>query len=137
MVAGHRVRADVKCCAEDTQGWVVNATDLQRYKRLLLAKLDELSAAHADASPLAPGAGGPMGDLVDQANADAEADLHIRLHQSDAHLLRAIEDALARITEDRFGVCEMCNSPISKARLEAVPWTRLCRDCKEREQSAA
>jgi len=115
----------------------MNATDLQRYKRLLLAKVDELSAKHADASPLAPGAGGPMGDLVDQANADAEADLHIRLHQSDAHLLRAIEDALARITQDRFGVCEMCSAPISKARLEAVPWTRVCRDCKEREQSAA
>lgn len=114
----------------------MNSADVQRYKRLLLAKVDELSAKHTDASPLAPGAGGPMGDLVDQANADAEADLHIRLHQSDAHLLRAIED-LARITQDRFGVCEMCSSPISKARLEAVPWTRLCRDCKEREQSAA
>jgi len=78
-----------------------------------------------------------MGDLADQANADAEADLHIRLYQSDAHLLRAIEDALARITRDRFGVCEMCGAHISKARLEAVPWTRLYRDCKEREQSAA
>jgi DnaK suppressor protein len=49
----------------------------------------------------------------------------------------AIEDALARITRDRFGVCETCGSPISKARLEAVPWTRLSRDCKELEQSAA
>ena len=78
-----------------------------------------------------------MGDVADQANADAEAALHIRLHRSDSHLLRAIEDALARITQDRFGVCETCGSPISKARLEAVPWTRLCRDCKEREQSAA
>jgi RNA polymerase-binding transcription factor DksA len=71
---------------------------------LLLAKLDELSARHA--SP-APGAGDPQGDFVDQANADAEAALHIRLHQSDAHLLRAIEYALARITQDRFGVCEI------------------------------
>jgi RNA polymerase-binding transcription factor DksA len=53
-------------------------------------------------------------------NADAEADLHIRLHENDAHLLRAIEEALARIAQDRFGVCEMCGSPISKARLEAV-----------------
>jgi len=113
----------------------VDTRDVQRYKRLLLAKLDELSAAHADATTL--GAGGPMGDLADQANADAEADLHIRLHRSDAHLLRAIEDALTRIARDRFGVCEVCSSPISKARLEAVPWTRLCRDCKEREQSAA
>jgi DnaK suppressor protein len=115
----------------------MNTSDLQRYKRLLLAKLDELSAKHAVAVSPAPGAGDPQGDLVDQANADAEADLHIRLHQSDAHLLRAIEEALARITRDRFGICEKCSSPISKARLEAVPWTRLCRDCKEREQSAA
>ena len=115
----------------------MNATDQQRYKRLLLAKLEELSVTQADASPLALGAGGQVGDVADQANADAEADLHIRLHQSDVHLLRAIEDALARITQDRFGVCETCSAPISKARLEAVPWTRLCRDCKEREQSAA
>ena len=115
----------------------MNATDLQRYKRLLLAKLDELSIKRPAADSLAPGAGDLQGDVIDHANADAEADLHIRLHQSDAHLLRAIEDALARITQDRFGVCETCSSPISKARLEAVPWTRVCRDCKEREQSAA
>jgi len=62
--------------------------------------------------------------------------LHIRLHQSDARLLRAIEDALAGITQDRFAICEVCSSPASKARLGALPWTRLCRDCKEREQSA-
>jgi DnaK suppressor protein len=113
----------------------MNVTDLQRYKRLLLAKLDELSINRPAAS-LARGAGDLQGDVIDHANADAEADLHIRLHQSDAHLLRAIEDALTRIAHDRFGVCETCGSPISKARLEAVPWTRLCRDCKEREQSA-
>jgi DnaK suppressor protein len=76
-----------------------------------------------------------MGDRADQANADAEAEMHIRLHQTDARLLWAIEDALARISQDRFGVCEVCKLPISKARLEAVPWTRLCRDCKEHEQA--
>jgi RNA polymerase-binding transcription factor len=110
--------------------------DLQRYKRLLLAKVDELSRTQSVAASPAPGAGDPQGDVVDQANADAEAELHIRLHQSDADVLRAIEDALARITQDRFGVCEVCSSPISKSRLEALPWARLCRDCKERDPSA-
>ena len=57
----------------------MNAKDVQRYKRLLLAKLGELSAMHADAAPRALGAGGPMGDLADEANAEAEAELHIRL----------------------------------------------------------
>ena len=102
-----------------------------------LAKLDELSVKRPAAASLAPGAGDLQGDVIDHANADAEADLHIRLHQGNAHLARAIEDALVRITQDRFGVCQTCGSSISKARLEAVPWTRLCRDCKEREQSAA
>jgi DnaK suppressor protein len=109
--------------------------DLQRYKQLLLAKLGELSARPADAAFRTPGAGGLMGDFADQANADADAALHIQMHRSDAHLLRAIEDALARIGQDRFGACEVCKLPISKPRLEAVPWTRLCRDCKEHEHA--
>jgi DnaK suppressor protein len=109
--------------------------DLQRYKHLLLEKLDELTARPADEAFRTPGAGGPMGDLADQANADAEAALHIQLHRSDAHLLRAIEDALARIRQGRYGECEICKLPISKPRLEAVPWTRLCRDCKDQEHA--
>ncbi|PYV24970.1 MAG: hypothetical protein DMG27_11530 [Acidobacteria bacterium] len=28
-------------------------------------------------------------------------------------------------------MCEACNRPIAEARLKVVPWTRLCRDCKE------
>jgi DnaK suppressor protein len=113
---------------------VVNARDLQRYKRLLLAKLDEVSATRSGET-LVPGAGGWQGDLVDQANADFEAELRIRLHQADGRLLRAIEEALVRIRQGTFGVCEGCKQPISKARLEAVPWTRLCRECKERQSA--
>ena len=114
----------------------MNATDVQRYKRLLLAKRDELTTRRNTAGSPAPGAN-LRGDSSDQASADAEADLTIRLRQTDLQVLRAIENALRRITQDRFGVCEECGSPISKARLEALPWTPLCRDCMEQEQSAA
>ncbi len=109
--------------------------DLYRYKRLLLAKLDEVSATRSVAETLVPGAGEQHGDLVDQANSDAEAELQIRVHQSDGRLLQAIEEALARITRGTFGVCQTCKQPISKARLEAVPWTRNCRECKERQSA--
>jgi hypothetical protein len=34
-----------------------------------------------------------------------------------------------------FGVCEACKRPISKARLEAVPWTRLCTTCKQQRDA--
>jgi DnaK suppressor protein len=116
---------------------VASAKDLQWYKGLLLEKQRELSSVQGDAGTRVPAAGGLEGDLIDQANADAEAELQIRLHQTDAPLLRAIEEALARIKLGTFGVCQICKQPVSKARLEAVPWTQLCRECKERKHSAA
>ena len=107
--------------------------NLDRYKRLLLEKQSEISIARAEAESPIPAAGGGEGDQIDQANADAEAELQIHLHQTNLRLFRAIEDALARIRNGTFGTCEACQDPISRARLEAVPWARLCRDCKDRE----
>ena len=111
-------------------------TDLRRYHRLLLKKQLELSSALGEAESRVPAAGGLEGDLIDQANADEEAELQIRLHQTDRRLLRAIEEAVARIREGTYGVCDVCKQPISKTRLEAVPWARHCRECKERQHSA-
>ena len=113
----------------------MNAADLQHYRRLLLAKRDELSAVRDEAAPLVPPAGDLEGDLMDWASADTEAELQVRVHQSDAHLVRVIDEALARIRQGTFGMCEACKQPISHARLEAVPWTRHCRDCKEQEHA--
>ncbi len=68
----------------------MNAADLRRYKRLLFAKLDELSATRGGARTLVLGAGVWQGDLVDQANSDAEAELQVAVRHSDARLLRAM-----------------------------------------------
>ena len=111
--------------------------DLRRYHRLLLKKQRGVSSVPSEAQPRVPAAGGLEGDLIEQANADEEAELQIRLHQTDGRLLRAIEEALVRIRQGTYGVCEVCKQPISKARLEAVPWARHCRECKEHEHSAA
>jgi len=48
--------------------------------------------------------------------------------ESFSPLRRDQEEALGRIRQGTFGVCQVCKQPISKARLEAVPWTRLCRE---------
>jgi DnaK suppressor protein len=113
----------------------MDAKELLRYRRLLVNKREELLTESRGA--VIPAAGGVEGDPVDQANADAEAELEIRLHRTDVRLLRAIEEALGRLNHRVYGVCESCKRPIARARLEAVPWTRHCIQCKEKEHSAA
>jgi RNA polymerase-binding transcription factor DksA len=83
-------------------------SELDRYKRALLEKRGELSIASAEAESPIPAAGGQQGDPVDQANADTEVDRQISLHHTDRRLLRAIEEALARIRLNTFGTCEVC-----------------------------
>jgi DnaK suppressor protein len=119
------------------RGSEIDRRELDRYKRVLLANRGELSVRNAEAESLIPAAGGWEGDPVDQAAADVEAHLQIRLHETDGRLLRTIEEALNRIRQGTFGICEACHNAISRARLEAVPWTRLCRDCKEREHGGS
>ena len=106
--------------------------ELNRYKNLLLAKQQELATGKNLANSI-PTAGELRGDPVDMAASETYAATQVRLHQTDSKLMRAIEDALTRIRSEKFGICEECGQPISIARLEAVPWTRYCRDCKERQ----
>lgn len=109
----------------------MDARNVARYKRLLLAKQREVLAARAAEEAPAPAAGHVLGDVSDQASAEAEAKVQARLRQTESHLLRAVEEALTRIEQGGFGVCQACSRPISEARLDAVPWTRVCRECKE------
>jgi DnaK suppressor protein len=113
---------------------VMNKSDLVRYKNLLLTKQQELTTGKSLADSI-PASDEPRGDPIDMAASEATATVQMRLKQTDSKLLRAIEDALTRIRQERFGTCEECGQPISKARLEAVPWGRLCKDCKEQQGS--
>jgi len=114
----------------------MDKSDLLRYKNLLLSKRQELSTGKSLVDSIST-AGELRGDPVDMATSETDAATQMRLHQTDGKLMRAIEDALRRIRHEEFGICEECGQPISKAHLEAVPWTRWCRDCKERQDSGS
>jgi len=114
----------------------MNKNDLARYKGLLLEKLEELLSRKSLVG-LIPTSAESCGDLVDVAACETGATMQVRLNQTESKLLRAIDDILTRIRQGKFGTCEECGQPISKARLEAVPWARHCKDCKDRQDSGS
>ena len=76
-----------------------------------------------------------QGDLADQATGNNEVHIQLKLKQTDAKILQAIEEALVRIDKGTYGVCRDCGEPIAHARLEAIPWTRVCKTCKEKQSA--
>jgi DnaK suppressor protein len=76
---------------------------------------------------------GRQGDMADQAAGNNEVHILLKLKQTDAKILQAIEGALRRIEEGSYGVCKECGEPIAEARLNAIPWTRSCKACKEKQ----
>ena len=48
-----------------------------------------------------------------------------------------VTEALKRLDSDEFGICILCGDAIKLKRLDAVPWTRYCRDCQEEVEQEA
>jgi DnaK suppressor protein len=76
-------------------------------------------------------------DTYDLASDARDREINLILTDRDRDKLQAIDDALGRIDEGTYGVCESCESDIAEGRLEAMPFTRLCINCQaEREREA-
>ena len=107
------------------------------YKDALLDKRSELIQT-AGVRPLQSSMehnNGRQGDMADQAAGNNEVHIQLRLKQTDAKILQAIDEALVRIEKGTFGICRDCGEPIAEARLNAIPWTRVCITCKEKQKA--
>ncbi len=74
----------------------------------------------------------PM-DFGDWCQKSHEEWLFVNQNRIALDLLRAVEAALRRIKDGRFGVCQRCGAPISHKRLAAIPWAECCVGCLETE----
>lgn len=63
--------------------------------------------------------------MGDSGTDNFDRDFALSLLSSDQDAIYEIEEALKRIERGTFGVCELTEKPIPKARLEAIPWTRF------------
>jgi DnaK suppressor protein len=110
--------------------------DIGAYKEALLRKRGEiLSTGGIRPLQTSMETNTRQGDLADQATGNNEVHIQLKLKQTDAKILQAIEDALARIEKGTYGVCRDCGEPIAEARLNAIPWTRVCIACKAKQSA--
>jgi DnaK suppressor protein len=111
--------------------------NLESFRTALLQKRGELLGGAAG-KPLQwtmENNSGRQGDMADQASGTNEVHVQLKLKQTDAKILQAIEDALHRLDDGSYGICRECGEPIAEARLTAIPWTRKCIACKEKEKA--
>jgi DnaK suppressor protein len=73
-------------------------------------------------------------DPTDRANLETDRNFLLRIRDRERKLIGKITEALARIDDGTFGICEECGEDISEERLKARPMTTLCIDCKTKAE---
>lgn len=76
-------------------------------------------------------------DTYDLASEERDREINFILSDRGRAKIKSIEDALQRLNEGSYGICESCGIEIAEERLEALPFTRLCRDCQQDQEREA
>jgi DnaK suppressor protein len=74
-------------------------------------------------------------DPTDRAALEADRNFMLRIRDRESKLIKKIKEALERIENDTYGICETCGEDISLKRLKARPVTTQCIDCKSKEEA--
>jgi DnaK suppressor protein len=72
----------------------------------------------------------PSGDIYDQASSERDRELGLLLGDREREKLHNIDEALLRIHENEYGICEECDEEIPLGRLKVLPFARHCVKCK-------
>ena len=75
--------------------------------------------------------------MADLGTDSYEQEFTLDLMDSERKLINEIDNALARIDDGTYGICELDGKPIPKQRLEAIPWARFCISCANSSEKKA
>jgi len=71
-----------------------------------------------------------VGDFYDDAESEKGRQLNHLLSERDRSKLAGIDDALEKIEDETYGICDECGCAIPKKRLNVLPFARCCIDCQ-------
>jgi RNA polymerase-binding transcription factor len=76
-------------------------------------------------------------DTYDLASEERDREINFILSDRERAKIKEIDEALARLADNSYGLCESCGLEIAAERLTALPFTRLCRDCQQDQEREA
>ncbi len=124
----------------------MKAAELAQYKKTLLELRQKLvvNVTFMEDEALGKSRQDASGDLsnvpihmADVGTDNYDRDLTIGLIQNGEEELRAIDEALERVGNKTFGLCEECGKKVSKVRLVALPYVKNCIECQRQEEEEA
>lgn len=119
-------------------------TELARFRTKLLEEKDRVTRSLAKHSKIIKHDGEESGSdqgkahsnhMADQGTDEYQYEATIQFASTEGRYLYHIEEALSRIEDGSYGKCDGCSKSISLKRLRALPYARLCIECKEKEEA--
>lgn len=113
--------------------------DLERFEKLILKMRTEVlknfdKDNRGESLKEASGNHSYSFHMADQGSDCNEYEKSFLLSSMEGNILEELDASLIRIKEDRFGACVLCGAKINPKRLEAIPYAKLCLECKAKEE---
>ena len=121
----------------------LNKKELLEYQKLITKRKSEIQDAleHISEETLKKSQKDAAGDIsgytfhmADVATDTYDREFSLGIASNERQMLYELDDALKRIEDGSFGVCEDCTNTIAKTRLKAVPYARLCLACQQKRE---
>jgi DnaK suppressor protein len=108
---------------------------MKTIKEMLLKKREDLVQEISRRSKASTEAGAKdIGDILDSVSEERTRELDMILTDREKRKLAQIDDAIDRIDENTYGLCEECGVKIPKARLRVLPFAKYCVECQEKTE---
>jgi len=110
----------------------MDSKKLEHFKQILSTQLRNLTeTVNDDRAAAIDSIDGDAKDVVDKSQQDVNQELALQLGERASKMIADIDQALQRIDDGTYGICERCGKEISDRRLEAVPTARYDAACQE------
>jgi len=105
------------------------------FRHMLSQKINELlDEAEKTVSEMTYGSKENYPDPNDRASLESDRNFELRIRDRERKLIMKMQEAIKRIDDGVFGICDVCGGPISEKRLMARPVTTSCIECKMKQE---